>query len=90
MIQPHKEQPQEQNHTSINEEPTTISDVTYQRKRFFKPISMDIRKYQPVKRTTPVEIKSVERARCDVFIDVLIEKFSEARFNLDYCSNELC
>ena len=51
---------------------------------------MDIRKYQPVKRTTPVEIKSVERARCDVLIDVLIEEFSEARFNLDYCSNELC
>ena len=33
---------------------------------------MDIRKYQPVKRTTPVEIKSVEREQ-----DVLIEEFSK-------------
>ena len=33
---------------------------------------MDIRKYQPGKRTTPVEIKSVEREQ-----DVLIEEFSK-------------
>ena len=48
-------QPQEPNRISINAEIATISDVTYQRKRSFKPISMDIQKYQPVKRTTPVE-----------------------------------
>ena len=54
-------QPQEPNHISINEDPTTISDGTYQRKRSFKPISTDIRKYQPVKRTTPDQMKSVER-----------------------------
>ena len=65
-------QPQEPNHISINEEPTTMFDVTYQRKRSFKPISMDIRKYQPVKRTTPAEIKSVEREP-----DLLIEEFSK-------------
>ena len=65
-------QPQEPNHISINKEPTTISDLTYQRKRSFKPINMDIRKYQPVKRTTPGEIKSVEREQ-----DLLIEQFSK-------------
>ena len=56
-------QPQEPNNISINEEPATISDVTYQSKRSFKPISMDIRKYQPVKRTAPVKIKSAEREK---------------------------
>ena len=56
-------QPQEPNNISINEELATISDVTYQSKRSFKPISMDIRKYQPVKRTAPVKIKSVEREK---------------------------
>ena len=66
-------QPQETNHISINEAPTTISDVTYQRKRSFKPISKDICKYQPVKGTTPVEIKSVEREQ-----DMLIEEFSKS------------
>ena len=65
-------QPQEPNHISINEEPAIMFDVTYQRKRSFKPISMDIRKYQPVKCTTPVEIKSVEREQ-----DLLIEEFSK-------------
>ena len=62
-------QPQEPNHILINEEHTIIFDVTYQRKRSFKPISMDICKYHPVKRTTPVEIKSVEREK-----NLLIEK----------------
>ena len=36
------------------------------------PISMDIRKYQPVKRTILFEIKSVEREQ-----DLLIEEFSK-------------
>ena len=54
-------QPQEPNHILINEEPTFISDVTYQRRSCFKPISMDIHKYQPVKRTTLIEIKSVKK-----------------------------
>ena len=62
-------QPQEPNHILINEEHTTMLDVTYQRKRSSKPISMDICKYHPVKRTTPVEIKSVEREQ-----NLLIEK----------------
>ena len=65
-------QPQEPNHISINEESTTISGVTYQSKRSFKRISMDIRKYQPVKRTTPAEIKLVEREQ-----NLLIEEFSK-------------
>ena len=34
---------------------------------------MDIRKYQPVKRTTPIEIKSVEREQ-----DLLMEEFSKS------------
>ena len=38
-----------------------------------------------MKRTTLVEIKSVEREQ-----NLLIKGFSEARFNLDSCSNELC
>ena len=63
-------EPQEPNRILINEEPTTMLDVTYQRKRSFKPISMDICKYQPVKRTTPVKIKSVEREQ-----NLLIEEF---------------
>ena len=53
-------QPQDANHISIKEEPTTISDVTHQRKRSLKPISMDIHKYQPLKHTTHGEIKPVE------------------------------
>ena len=36
------------------------------------PISVDIRKYQPVKRTILFEIKSVEREQ-----DLLIEEFSK-------------
>ena len=54
-------QSQEPNHISINEEPTIISDVAYQRKRSFKPISTYIWKYLPVKHIIPVKIKSIEK-----------------------------
>ena len=37
-------QPQEPKNITINEEPTIISDVTYQSKRSFKRISVDVRK----------------------------------------------
>ena len=56
-------QPQEPNHISINEEPAIMFDVTYQRKRSFKPISMDIRKYQPVKRTTPAKLNQFKESK---------------------------
>ena len=66
-------QPQEPNNIFINEEPIIIAGVTYQRKKSFKSTSIDIRKYQSVKQTASVKIKSAEREE-DLLIQELLKR----------------